>query len=216
MGESTAATGGHPMTEPTTDPVEAVARAMREGSGIGAPGDWSTVPQYICDQWIEYARLAMEALTALGAVMPDDAAKLRADLAAARAEAVRYRSGELQALARLGEERDDVLALCRPTRGDALAGSATGTGCGRSRHGSRGRCPMPSEKPVSPELAAAMARVGHLVVRRTHTRPAGSTGWMSTACAFRLDSCQETDCCCTCHEPREFPSGPITEGGDRG
>lgn len=80
-----------------TDPVEAVARAMREASGIGTPGDWDTVPQYICDQWTGYATTAITALAALGAVMPDEAAKLRAEVAAYTAgidtdKAIRRRS----------------------------------------------------------------------------------------------------------------------------
>lgn len=105
------------MTD-TTDPVEAVARAFAEAPRPEIADTRASIDA----ESLAMAEAAMRILTALGAVMPDEAAKLRADLAATRAEAVRYRSGELQALARLGDERNDVLALCRPTRGDTLAG----------------------------------------------------------------------------------------------
>lgn len=53
---------------------------------------------------------------------------------------------------------------------------------------------------------------GEFRVRPAHKRPPGSYEWMSTACAFRIEGCRESDCCCTCHAKTE----ERTEGKDRG
>lgn len=146
------------QTEPTTDPVEAVARAMHDANHQPA---WHERASGIRSTYRRLARTAIDRLAGLGAVMPDDAEKLRADLKRAtakqrwaeqharraEADAAESHAEAKQLEARLAtfeavharhrayvyEERDemlakvdDVLALCRPTHADTLAGVSAG------------------------------------------------------------------------------------------
>lgn len=64
----------------------------------------------------DLAQAAIDALTGLGAVMPDEAAKLRAEADDHLAEAASLAA----AVQRLDATLADVLGLCRPTRADGI------------------------------------------------------------------------------------------------
>lgn len=137
------------MTD-TTDPVEAVAEAIARGQGASGLATFYPGPRA---RILADAEAAIAALTALGAVMPDEAAKLRAgqcdalcrdveqdrdalraELDALKAEHENWRNLlALRAAAlstaweyrkALREQVADALALCTETRPDSVIGTS--------------------------------------------------------------------------------------------